>query len=320
MIRKGIWWVLGAALVLLLPGRWALDALLLEEDTGLYRDNGQWSFILLGAFVAVGLALLLLCRLDKKAPVLWSPRSLPVSGVLAILAGAMVLYSSVLSVVQLSRGELDTSSASLAGEQPLLTALTSVLGLLAALSIMVWGGSLLNRGTLFQDHPIAGLFPPVWGCLELAAMFVNSAAEASVQENFYSVLPFGLCVLFLFGQSSYFSSVGGLVSRRRMYQYGAPFVLLGLGGSLPPLVCLAMGIPAAETDSLPFLGMLLLFSLYALSVLWSLRREESRSRLHPVSVRLSSTADLDRVVMEWRQKQITRKDTPTGESPAGKSE
>ena len=53
MIRKGIWWVLGAALVLLLPGRWALDALLLEEDTGLYRDNGQWSFILLGAFVAV---------------------------------------------------------------------------------------------------------------------------------------------------------------------------------------------------------------------------------------------------------------------------
>ena len=105
-----------------------------------------------------------------------------------------------------------------------------------------------------------------------------------------------------------------------MYQYGAPFVLLGLGGSLPPLVCLAMGIPAAETDSLPFLGMLLLFSLYALSVLWSLRREESRSRLHPVSVRLSSTADLDRVVMEWRQKQITRKDTPTGESPAGKSE
>ena len=29
MIRKGIWWVLGIALVLLLPGRWALDALLL---------------------------------------------------------------------------------------------------------------------------------------------------------------------------------------------------------------------------------------------------------------------------------------------------
>lgn len=277
MVRKGMWWILGVALVILLPGRVLQMSLLLEEDQGLYRDSGQWGMILIVFSLVVAIVLFILGRQGHWDASAYRPQTIPAGGVMGILSGIAIAGQSLYAVVQMIQDE--NPSASTMGSQPLMVTLSSLVGIFAGLSLMAWGTSLLKSGTLLQDYPLTGLVPPVWGCLHLAVLFTIYTAESDVQQNYYTILPFCLAPLFLLAQSSYFSGTGGIKARKKLYQFGAPFVLIGLTSSVPPLICMAFGLPQDSSLPLPLLLVLLIVSLYAATVMWGLRRGDSRARV-----------------------------------------
>lgn len=275
MVRKGIWWILGIALVILLPARVLQMSLLLEEDQGLYRDSGQWGMILIGVSLLVAVVLFIIGRQGHWDTSAYRPKPVPFGGAMGILSGIAIAGQSLYAVVQTIQDE----NASAVGSQPLLVTLSSLVGIFAGISLMAWGTSLLKSGTLLQDYPLTGLVPPIWGCLHLAVLFTVYTAESDVQQNYYAILPFCLAPLFLLAQSSYFSGTGGVKARKKLYQFGAPLVLIGLTSSVPPLICMAFGLPQDSSLSLPLLLVLLMVSLYAATVMSGLRRGDSRSRV-----------------------------------------
>lgn len=303
MIRKGMWKILVAALVVLVPWKTAAELFFKEK-------SGLWGAVLPWVFVAMCLVLFLVCRLDKRAVMQFRPRAYPVAGAAALLSAVGILATSLYSMLRLVRQESDATAVSLAGDQPLLEALCAIVGLMAALTMAAWGVSLFRSGALFRDYPIVALILPIWACLELAQLFVIYTAQSEISKNFYSIFPFTLALLFLFAQSSFFSDAGGGVARRKLYQYGAPFVLMGMGSSIPALIQVAMGRDSGSSLSLPMLVLLLVLSLYALASMAVIRRDTNLllrpgRGTSPVRNRdpgLSVTMELDRVLADWKQR------------------
>lgn len=303
MIRKGMWKILVAALVVLVPWKTAAELFFKEK-------SGLWGVVLPWVFVAMCLVLFLVCRLDKRAVMQFRPRAYPVAGAAALLSAVGILATSLYSMLRLVRQESDATAVSLAGDQPLLEALCAIVGLMAALTMAAWGVSLFRSGALFRDYPIVALVLPIWACLELAQLFVIYTAQSEISKNFYSIFPFTLALLFLFAQSSFFSDAGGGVARRKLYQYGAPFVLMGMGSSIPALIQVAMGRDSGSSLSLPMLVLLLVLSLYALASMAVIRRDTNLllrpgRGASPVRNRdpgLSVTMELDRVLADWKQR------------------
>ncbi len=314
MIRKGMWKMLVAALVVLIPWKTAAE-LFFEEKSGL------WDAVLPWVFVGVCLVLFFVCRLDKRTVMRFRPRPCPVAGAAALLSSVAILWSSLYSLLRLVRQESDATAVSLAGDQPLLGSLCSIVGFMAALVMAAWGVSLFRSGALFRDYPIVALAPPIWACLELAFLFVTYTAQSEISKNFYSIFPFALALLFLFAQSSFFSDAGGGTARRKLYQYGSPFVLMGMGSSIPSLIQLAMGRDSGSSLSIPMLITLLALSLYALASMAAIRRDTNLllrpgRGTSPVRNRepgLSMTMELERVLADWKQSNEEKTQVQTDE-------
>lgn len=308
MIRKGMWKMLVAALVVLVPWKTAAELFLADK-------SGLWGAVLPWVFVGVCLVLFLVCRLDKRAVMQFRPRAYPVAGATALLSAAGILATSLYSLFRLVRQESDATAVSLVGNQSLLGSLCAIVGLIAALVMAAWGVSLFRSGTLFRDYPIVALILPIWACLELALLFVTYTAQSEISKNFYSIFPFTLALLFLFAQSSFFSDAGGGVARRKLYQYGAPFVLMGMGSSVPALIQVAMGRDSGSSLSVPMLMTLLALSLYALASMAAVRRDTNlllrpgrgASPLRNRDPGLSVTMELDRVLADWKQSNAEKK-------------
>lgn len=277
MIRKGMWWILGISLVILVTGRVLQMSLLLEGEEGLYRDGGQWGLILIGISLFAAIILFIFCRSGHWDASIYRPQAKPAGGIFGIIAGVAVAGESLYTVLELIQNESTTSSA--IESQPLMVTLSSMVGLFAGLSLIAWGVSLWKSGTLLQDYPLIGLVAPIWGCLHLAVLFTIYTAESDVQQNYYTILPFCLAPLFLLAQSSYFSGTGGIKARKKLFQFGAPFVLLGFTSSVPPLICMIAGLPQDSSLSLPLLLVLLTLSLYATAVMRGVRRGDNRMRV-----------------------------------------
>lgn len=303
MIRKGMWRMLAVFLLVLIPARTVI-LLLPEGESGSFLGAVlPWCY-LIGA-----VALFLSCRLDHRAVMRFRPRPCPAAGLAAVLSGVTVLVASLYDLIRLVRNESDATAVSLAGDQPLLSALCAVAGLLAAVVFLAWGVSLLRTGLLFREYPLVALMPPIWACLELTVLFITYTAQSEMTKNFYSIFPFALALLFLFGQSSFFSDAGGGTARRKLYQYGAPFVLVGLGSSVPSLICLALGKESGSSLPAPMLMVLLFLSLYAAASMAALRRDTNlllrsgrgTSPIRRTDPSLSVTLELDRVVADWKR-------------------
>lgn len=303
MIRKGMWRILITALVVLVPVKTAADILI--EDGTMWKECLPW------VLIGVCLLLFLACRLDKRAIMRFRPRPCPIAGAMALVSAAGILAASLYELFRLVRGESDVTTLSLAGNQPLLAALCAIAGLLAAIVMAVWGVSLFRSGALFQQYPITAMILPIWACLELILLFVTYTAQSEVSRNFYSIFPFALGLLFLFSQSSFFSDAGGGVARRKLYQYGAPFVLMGIASSVPGLVRLALGYDSGSSLSAPMLAVLLALSLYALACMVMLRRDTNlllrpgKGKRAPAynQPSLSMTLELERVLADWKGSQ-----------------
>lgn len=273
MIQKGLWRMLGVSLLALVPARIIYTMCFYDPDNGVYRDGGGWGYLLIILFLLAGAVLFFMCRQDNRAVMEYSPKTMRGPGMLALISGVALLYQSVSSIVVITGEGHGVGSASPVGSQPLVDSLTALIGIIAAVCMMCWGGSLLNRGSLFADYPLVGLAAPVWACFNLAVLFINYTAVSSNQDNFYVLVPYCFAAVFLFHQGNCFSRVGGPHARRKLYQYGAPFILLGLGSSLPSLVAAVFGLPSSSSIRIEYHIVLFCLSLYALSLLWKMRRD-----------------------------------------------
>ncbi len=275
MLRKIAWSIAGLAIPVFTVGKILRMVFFLDGETGLYESDNLWGLLLIGGILAVGILLFLLCRLDRSQEGEFSSSSAPVPAVFGMLAGAAVLIDAVSGLFDLTGG-----TASVMGEQPLLSAVASLAGIFAGLFLIVWSASLWGSGMLLEQYPLTGLILPVWGFLYLAMLFTRYTAEFTLESNCYLILPFSLLVLFLYAQSSFFSLAGGGEARRKMVQYGLPGAVFGIASSLPELICRILGLPFENALPVPLSLTMLTLSLYALTVLWHFRRPgSSHSRI-----------------------------------------
>ena len=274
MLRKIAWSIAGLAIPVFTVGKILRMVFFLDGETGLYESDNLWGLLLIGGILAVEFccffcAVWIAVRRESSL--------LPVrrSGCLGMLAGAAVLIDAVSGLFDLTGG-----TASVMGEQPLLSAVASLAGIFAGLFLIVWSASLWGSGMLLEQYPLTGLILPVWGFLYLAMLFTRYTAEFTLESNCYLILPFILLVLFLYAQSSFFSLAGGGEARRKMVQYGLPGAVFGIASSLPELICRILGLPFENALPVPLSLTMLTLSLYALTVLWHFRRPgSSHSRI-----------------------------------------
>lgn len=266
-MRKGIWWLLAIAIIILIPGR-------LVQASQFPQGDGPWQLFLIVLFVLAAAALFLGCRFGRKPNQAYRPHPSPSAGALALLSGCSILGESLLLIAQIALGNPDWNGGLIpVGNQVLFAALSGLSGIFGGITLMIWGGSLLRTGQLFRDHPIVALFPAVWGILNLLSLFMSYTLRPGFSRNFLVLVPFSLAVLFLYAQAGYFSGVDGALGRRKFFQYGMPFVLFGLGSCVPDLLLLATGGEPQTGLPVSTLLVLLFLSLYALASLLSMRRE-----------------------------------------------
>lgn len=269
MYRNGIWWLLAAAVVVLMPAR------MIQASASSQLDH-QWQLFLILLLTLAAAALFLLCRLRRRPNEPYRAHPAPGAGILSLLSGGSILAESLLLLVQVALGELDWNGGLVpVGNQVLFAALSGISGIFGGITLMVWGGSLLRTGRLFLEYPIAALFPAGWGILNLLCLFMSYTLRPGFSRNFLVLVPFSLAVLFLYAQAGYFSGVHGALGRRKIFQYGMPFILFGLVSSVPDLLLLATGGEPQTGLPVSTLLVLLFLSLYALWMLLSMRREAS---------------------------------------------
>lgn len=269
MARNGIWWLLAAAVVILIPGR------MIQASASSQLDH-EWQLLLIVLLTLAAAVLFLLCRLKRRPNEPYRAHPAPGAGILALLSGCSILVESLLLLVQVALGDLGWNGGLIpVGNQVLFATLSGLSGIFGGITMMTWGGSLLRTGQLFLEHPIAALFPTVWGVLNLLCLFMSYTLRPGFSRNFLVLVPFSLAVLFLYAQAGYFSGVHGALGRRKIFQYGMPFMLFGFVSSVPDLLLLATGGEPQTGLPVSTLLVLLFLSLYALSMLLSMRREAS---------------------------------------------
>lgn len=267
MARNRTWWLLAAAVVILIPGR------MIQASASSQLDH-EWQLFLILLLTLAAAVLFLLCRLRRRPNEPYRAHPAPGAGIFSLLSGCSILAESVLLLAQIALGELDWNGGLIpVGNQVLFAALSGLSGIFGGITLMVWGGSLLRTGRLFLEHPIAALFPAVWGVLNLLCLFMSYTLRPGFGRNFLVLVPFSLAVLFLYAQAGYFSGVHGPLGRRKIFQYGMPFILFGLVSSVPDLLLLATGGEPQTGLPVSTLLVLLFLSLYALWMLLSMRRE-----------------------------------------------
>lgn len=269
MYRNGIWWLLAAAVVVLIPAR------MIQASASSQLDH-QWQLFLILLLTLAAAALFLLCRLRRRPNEPYRAHPAPGAGILSLLSGGSILAESLLLLVQVALGDSGWNGGLVpVGNQVLFAALSGISGIFGGITLMVWGGSLLRTGRLFLEYPIAALFPAGWGILNLLCLFMSYTLRPGFSRNFLVLVPFSLAVLFLYAQAGYFSGVHGALGRRKILQYGMPFILFGLVSSIPDLLLLATGGEPQTGLPVSTLLVLLFLSLYALWMLLSMRREAS---------------------------------------------
>ena len=269
MYRNGIWWLLAAAVVVLMLAR------MIQASASSQLDH-QWQLFLILLLTLAAAALFLLCRLRRRPNEPYRAHPAPGAGILSLLSGGSILAESLLLLVQVALGDSGWNGGLVpVGNQVLFAALSGISGIFGGITLMVWGGSLLRTGRLFLEYPIAALFPAGWGILNLLCLFMSYTLRPGFSRNFLVLVPFSLAVLFLYAQAGYFSGVHGALGRRKIFQYGMPFILFGLVSSVPDLLLLATGGEPQTGLPVSTLLVLLFLSLYALWMLLSMRREAS---------------------------------------------
>ena len=274
MNRKHAWTAFFIALCIALPVRIYQMLMLVDLNTGFFTD-GNVTAVLISCVLVIGVIFILVsCRRDKSFAEYQPVQSWTVA-VPGLLAGAAVAVQSVLSLAQAassSQDVYDEAEISTGVQHPLLYACMGILGIAAAIVILITAVNFARGKNLFRNFPLVSLIPPLWGCLCLVVLFVKFTEVVNTTESVYDLFTSAFLLLFFSSQAKFLSAVDSHRSFQNVFGFGLSAALIGLVTSVPNCIAAVarQGLVQALT---PFVSVTnFLLCLYVVAFLLELRR------------------------------------------------
>lgn len=229
---KPVWIVFLAALFLALPARIYQLFFLLDVKEDTYKYGGLSSAIILSLLGLSILLILILSYVNKSAPEEYKPvKSVPTAAFCA-LTGAAIIFHAFVSMAD-TKEEANTAlsiigSATGSGQLYAMRVFLSLFGIMAGLVILITAYNFLQGVNMFHHFPLVALVPSLWGCVNLAVLFVTDTASVNVAENAFDMFTVIFTLLFLFSQSRLFAGIDVKKNMKSAYMFGLPCILLAL--------------------------------------------------------------------------------------------
>lgn len=235
---KNVWIVFVVALLVTLSARFYQFFFVYDAKAAAYKDGGLLSLFILIVLAVSVILIIIMCSRSKHALKMYQPvKNIPTS-VICALTGAAIIFYSFVSMTEIKDKEAQTSlsilgSAAGNGQLQAMQMFLSFLGIVAGLVLLITAYNFMLGTNMFHHFPLVALIPPLWGCVDLAVLFVTDTASVNVAENAFDMFTVIFILLFLFAQSKMFAGIDEEKNAKLAYMFGLPCILLTLVTSLP---------------------------------------------------------------------------------------
>lgn len=266
---KRSWLLFFGALFVTVPLRVCELAFFVDYETG-FSDSPAIAVSLIGFLSAVSAIIIFMCLRDKNAPKRYPAMKNIPAGVTSGLAGVLTLIHSVIMIVNFAKPPEGMEEAAVPVIQMYVNIILGFVGVLAGAVWMVEAFGYFREKNIFRGMPAFALIPPIWLCLNLAAMIINTN-YADFIENVYDMLTVMLMLIFVFTRAKLFAGVRFCSTGKRIYAFGLPAVLFACITAVPNVVVQAFGQRPVSGLSLTFSLVLAALALYGGIHLWVLQ-------------------------------------------------
>ncbi len=244
-------------------------AFFVDYQTG-FSDSPAIAVSLLGFLAAVSAIIIFMCLRDKNAPKRYPAMKNIPAGVTSGIVGVMTLIHSVLMIVNFAKPPAGMEEATVPTSQMYINIILGFVGVIAGAVWIVEAVGYFREKNIFRGMPAFALVPPIWLCLNLAAMVVNTI-YADFIENIYDMITVMLMLIFVFTRAKLFAGVRFSSTGKRLYAFGFPAILFACITAAPNAVVQAIGLVPVSGLSLTFSLVLSALALYGAIHLWVLQ-------------------------------------------------
>lgn len=267
-LKRG-WLLFFGALFVTVPLRVCELAFFVDYKTG-FSDSPAIGTVLLFFLAAVSAIIIFMCLRDKNAPKRYPAMKNIPAGVTAGLVGILTLIHSVLMIVSFAKPPAGMEKAAVPVSQMYVNIILGFVGVIAGAVWLVEALGYFREKNVFRGMPAFALVPPIWLCLNLAAMVINTI-YADFIENIYDMLTVMFMLVFVFTRAKLFAGVRLRSTGKRLYAFGLPAVLFACITAAPNVVVQALGLMPVSGLSLTFSLVLTALALYGAVHLWVLQ-------------------------------------------------
>ena len=245
-----------------------------DYDTGFVTDSGAFTWAYCGVTLTVGIACMVLCRLDKglfgtmQRGRSWGCGFSGLAVSLFLLFGAFVLFKDTYTFFEF--GVSYSIEPGHIGVHIPFAALSALFGIASMAVSVLW----LKGGKMPGVPGVMWAVGVVWGLYYMILTFFTYSPSATTQENLYTVGGGALMLMFLLAEGKLLSGTGGRKAARQVYIFGLPAVVFWLTYFFSNTVLVFCGHGYAA--EMPFVIQLMMFALsvHAVTLLKDLQDDE----------------------------------------------
>ena len=172
------------------------------------------------AVIGIGLGLFLLCVLinifDRKTAPVYPVKKNLVSGILAILSGAVIMGGSITTLL----------STPLGSEYYITTLICAAVSVFAGIAFIVMSKAHFIGKSVISKISGIFLFPALWGCSELVCEFLKATKVSISATDMTPLFCYIFTALYFFSHSMIVSRIKGRNSVKACFIYGLPAAAL----------------------------------------------------------------------------------------------
>lgn len=273
MTIKKVWLILAVTCLITIPVRtWQL-LVFVDNDTGFFTDGGLTAAIVTVVLAVSCVVIAVFCHRGRELPESSrQPGGTPLA-VLCLMTAAAMIVQSLAKLVEVagpsSAEVLEPGLEPVTTRHPFLYSSLAVLCVFAALVMVMAAVGYARRSNPFGGVPLLALALPLWGCLDLAVMFVNFTEVVNTIESVYDMFMVIFLLLCLFAQAQFFVGIDEEKTRRWMLADTFCFSVVALTVTVPNILMYLLGRGDICSLSLESSVVYFLMSLYLQSFLFA---------------------------------------------------
>lgn len=271
---KAAFWVSGVSAVLATVLRCLQLLFFFNDETGFVTDSGMFTYLYCGVLLVSTLVSGILCRTDREiCGVMQRARSWG-AATTSLLSMLFLFYFAFVLFLETYTFKKYSVTYSIEPQHIMAHLPLAVLCVLFGIACIVTAVGWLRGGTLPGGAGVVRIFAVLWGLYFIVLTFMTYSADATTQENLFTVGGGALMVLFLLQESKLLSGTGGRKVPQYMYIAGLPAASYWLTYVLSNTVLIFFG--RGYRTEMPYVLQLvmLVLALHAVSMLVVLRSRE----------------------------------------------